>query len=300
MSFCPNCGAPLDGDEKFCSKCGANLANNAEAAENAEYVNSPSTPSDNTQYAYNQQIIIKHAGPSPFTLALREIGKELWSFAKAPVDYVSSLKNELSKLSTILLCSIIGFLLVMNCFWDAMKLKKLLFGTSSSLTQSSLDSLLKSGDFSNLLTLGGFKLSSGPNSGLIFLISLVYVILIIALVWGVTLLINKLILNSQSSPLYILNKGLFSIVPVVIFSYLATILSYADGTISSLFNLFGVLLTSILLFKSINNNTSKSENLTLYLFLIFPIVIVIFNILFFNIIGSDYSALFGAVIYARH
>lgn len=300
MSFCPNCGTPLNGDEKFCSKCGATITNDVQASSSTEAASTINAPNSNAQYAYNQQIVINNPGPSPLALAFGEIKKELFTFFKSPVDYVSSLKNELSKLATMLFCSITAFLLIMDCFWNGMHTKGILFDSSSDLSKNSLQDILKSADLSSILFGGGYKASKVPNAGIIFLISLVYIVLLLALVWGVTLLVNKLILNSQSSSLYVLNKVLFSIIPVVIFSYLATILSYADGTIGSVFNILGLFLTSILLFKTLNNNTAKSENITLYLFLIFPVALIIFNSIFFSIVGPDYSSLFGSVIFSRH
>ncbi|GAA3639011.1 hypothetical protein GCM10022297_16520 [Lactobacillus hamsteri] len=52
--FCPNCGKPVDPDEKFCSSCGQNLVNRPQAVNNSQLMQAqPQSQTINTQVVAN-------------------------------------------------------------------------------------------------------------------------------------------------------------------------------------------------------------------------------------------------------
>ncbi|MDP4090143.1 MAG: zinc ribbon domain-containing protein [Bacillota bacterium] len=325
MAFCPNCGSFMNDDDKFCGNCGTVVApaQNANAApqENAQPTyqqnvqpnfqqnvsqnfqqNSSQNFQQNAQpnyqqgyqqnyqqgyqpnagMAYNQQQYIPQA-PSAFGIAMGNLGKDLVSFFKNPVATITKTRFEFSAIGTFFALGIMSVLIILQNFWSAAHIRAH-FGAITGI--NSLEDLFGA---------AGSELSGLIGLGKVFLTSFMFVILMMAAIWGIMLLINIVILKGSFNVVHALNVLLFAAIPYLALALLGTILGYADLSIGYMIYLAGVMSSFILIYKAVSSNVNKSETAAFYSMMVAVLALYLLNFIIFKIAGPSVSGFYHGV-----
>lgn len=316
MAYCPNCGNFVAEGDKFCGTCGTSASpaqtTNAASQENVQPINAQNFQQNgqpqyqqnfqqggqpnfqqnfqqNPQYnfgpAYNQQFVKRT--PSAFGIAMGQLGKELLSFLKHPIETITKEKFEFSSIATYFLAVVITLLIVLQNFWSAAKFKN----ASEAISGFGFDM----NDIQQLLGItrnGGTK---ELGNGKLFLTSLLFVIIMLAAIWAISLLLNSVILKGKFTPLHALKVVALIAVPYFVTALLGTILSYADANLGHMVYLAGVIASLILLYKALGSNIAKSESVMFYSFIAVVIALYFVNFLIFKVAGASIAVYYHGI-----
>lgn len=307
MAFCPNCGTVIADGDKFCGNCGTvvtpaqdtstapqenvqpNFQQNVQPnfQQNVQQNYQPNFQQNiqsNLGTAYNQQYMPQ--APSQFGIAIEQIGKEFVNFVKDPVGTITKGKFEMSAMASYILAGFMALLLVLQNFWSA---------AAFGVKYSSIGNYLNLGDLEDLFGLGSKSSKVGLPYGKIFLTSLFFVILMLAAVWGISLLINVVIMKGQFTTVHAMNVVSFAAVPYFACALLGTILGYADGNIGHMIYLAGIFGAMILFYKALGSSINKPEVVLFYSFMAAVVVLYFINFIIFKVAGPKVSFFYHGI-----
>ena len=135
MAFCANCGAQMADGDKFCGNCGTTLAAENSAPQQNFQQNVQPNVQPNVQQNFQQNVQPNFQnqqapnfgpgpgqqqyapqGPSNFSIAMEELGKEVSAFFKNPVAAISKVKFQMSSMATYLFAGLMTLILILLNF----------------------------------------------------------------------------------------------------------------------------------------------------------------------------------------
>ena len=131
--------------------------------------------------------------------------------------------------------------------------------------------------------------------GKIFLASFFFVIVMLAALWGLSLLVNSVMLKGQFNAVQALNVVVFAAIPYALLSIVSIIFGYVEANLSYLIYLAGIMASIILLYKAISSNINKAESSALYSFLVIPVALYFVNFLFFKVAGAEVAMFYNGI-----
>lgn len=301
MAFCANCGAQMVDGDKFCGNCGTvmpsensaqqpNFQPNYQPNVQANFQNQQA-PNYSNGYVQPQ---MASQSPSNFAIAMEELGKELSAFFKNPMATISKVRFQMSSLATYIFAGFTALVLILLNFWKAGQR----FSKLESLSN------VTGGDFMEDIlgfSLGTSKIKTGSTIGYgkLFLASFFFILIILATIWGLTLLVNSVILKGQLNAIQAMNVVIFSAIPYAIVSAVAIIFGYVEANLAYMIYLAGIMASIVLLYKAISSNINKPESIALYSFLMIPVLVYLVNFIYFKVIGTEiafyYSGIFMGI-----
>lgn len=295
MAFCANCGAQMADGDKFCGNCGTTLAAENSAPQqnfqqnvqpNFQNQQAPNFGPGPGQHQYAPQ------GPSNFTIAMEELGKEVSAFFKNPVAAISKVKFQMSSMATYLFAGLMTLILILLNFWSAAQ-NLALVGATSLSTNSAITTIEDA--FSSVFGGNEKETLFDIGYGKIFLASFFFVIVMLAALWGLSLLVNSVMLKGQFNAVQALNVVVFAAIPYALLSIVSIIFGYVEANLSYLIYLAGIMASIILLYKAISSNINKAESSALYSFLVIPVALYFVNFLFFKVAGAEVAMFYNGI-----
>lgn len=295
MAFCANCGAQMADGDKFCGNCGTTLA--AENSAPQQNFQQNVQPNFQNQQAPNfgpgpGQQQYAPQGPSNFSIAMEELGKEVSAFFKNPVAAISKVKFQMSSMATYLFAGLMTLILILLNFWSAAQ-NLALVGATSLSTNSAITTIEDA--FSSVFGGNEKETLFDIGYGKIFLASFFFVIVMLAALWGLSLLVNSVMLKGQFNAVQALNVVVFAAIPYALLSIVSIIFGYVEANLSYLIYLAGIMASIILLYKAISSNINKAESSALYSFLVIPVALYFVNFLFFKVAGAEVAMFYNGI-----
>lgn len=307
MAFCANCGAQMADGDKFCGNCGTTLA----AENSAPQQNFQQNVQPNVQQNFQQNVQPNFQnqqapnfgpgpgqqqyapqGPSNFSIAIEELGKEVSAFFKNPVAAISKVKFQMSSMATYLFAGLMTLILILLNFWSAAQ-NLALVGATSLSTNSAITTIEDA--FSSVFGGNEKETLFDIGYGKIFLASFFFVIVMLAALWGLSLLVNSVMLKGQFNAVQALNVVVFAAIPYALLSIVSIIFGYVEANLSYLIYLAGIMASIILLYKAISSNINKAESSALYSFLVIPVALYFVNFLFFKVAGAEVAMFYNGI-----
>lgn len=307
MAFCANCGAQMADGDKFCGNCGTTLA----AENSAPQQNFQQNVQPNVQQNFQQNVQPNFQnqqapnfgpgpgqqqyapqGPSNFSIAMEELGKEVSAFFKNPVAAISKVKFQMSSMATYLFAGLMTLILILLNFWSAAQ-NLALVGATSLSTNSAITTIEDA--FSSVFGGNEKETLFDIGYGKIFLASFFFVIVMLAALWGLSLLVNSVMLKGQFNAVQALNVVVFAAIPYALLSIVSIIFGYVEANLSYLIYLAGIMASIILLYKAISSNINKAESSALYSFLVIPVALYFVNFLFFKVAGAEVAMFYNGI-----
>jgi hypothetical protein len=320
MAFCANCGAQMADGDKFCGNCGTTLAAENSAPQQNFQQNVQPNVQPNVQQNFQQNVQPNFQnqqapnfgpgpgqqqyapqGPSNFTIAMEELGKEVSAFFKNPVAAISKVKFQMSSMATYLFAGLMTLILILLNFWSAAQNLALVGATSlstnSAITtiEDAFSSVFGGNEKETLFDIGYGKIFLASFFGKIFLASFFFVIVMLAALWGLSLLVNSVMLKGQFNAVQALNVVVFAAIPYALLSIVSIIFGYVEANLSYLIYLAGIMASIILLYKAISSNINKAESSALYSFLVIPVALYFVNFLFFKVAGAEVAMFYNGI-----
>ena len=276
-----------DGD-KFCGNCGTTLA--AENSAPQQNFQQNVQPNFQNQQAPNfgpgpGQQQYAPQGPSNFSIAMEELGKEVSAFFKNPVAAISKVKFQMSSMATYLFAGLMTLILILLNFWSAAQ-NLALVNSAITTIEDAFSSVFGGNEKETLFDIG---------YGKIFLASFFFVIVMLAALWGLSLLVNSVMLKGQFNAVQALNVVVFAAIPYALLSIVSIIFGYVEANLSYLIYLAGIMASIILLYKAISSNINKAESSALYSFLVIPVALYFVNFLFFKVAGAEVAMFYNGI-----
>lgn len=304
MAFCANCGAQMADGDKFCGNCGTTLAAENSAPQQNFQQNVQPNVQPNVQQNFQQNVQPNFQnqqapnfgpgpgqqqyapqGPSNFSIAMEELGKEVSAFFKNPVAAISKVKFQMSSMATYLFAGLMTLILILLNFWSAAQ-NLALVNSAITTIEDAFSSVFGGNEKETLFDIG---------YGKIFLASFFFVIVMLAALWGLSLLVNSVMLKGQFNAVQALNVVVFAAIPYALLSIVSIIFGYVEANLSYLIYLAGIMASIILLYKAISSNINKAESSALYSFLVIPVSLYFVNFLFFKVAGAEVAMFYNGI-----
>lgn len=304
MAFCANCGAQMADGDKFCGNCGTTLAAENSAPQQNFQQNVQPNVQPNVQQNFQQNVQPNFQnqqapnfgpgpgqqqyapqGPSNFSIAMEELGKEVSAFFKNPVAAISKVKFQMSSMATYLFAGLMTLILILLNFWSAAQ-NLALVNSAITTIEDAFSSVFGGNEKETLFDIG---------YGKIFLASFFFVIVMLAALWGLSLLVNSVMLKGQFNAVQALNVVVFAAIPYALLSIVSIIFGYVEANLSYLIYLAGIMASIILLYKAISSNINKAESSALYSFLVIPVALYFVNFLFFKVAGAEVAMFYNGI-----
>lgn len=223
MSYCTKCGKELKEGDNFCLSCGTpvnGVANDAtqNSSEAVEGGSPQLTQNENLQNAASQA-----------SKYLNEAFGTFVSMLKKPISTIKYIPTSLSLYSTLVLAAILSVFSGLLAMWQTQKLYSAMEGALSGF----------SGGLFGASPFSYSGLSESAPYGKIFIYSLLGTIAFLLLLSLLLFLADKLILKKSNTFTSYLAINTAAIIPVILYSLVAIIISYVSISVALAVFLFG-------------------------------------------------------------
>lgn len=241
MSFCTKCGKQLNEGDIFCTSCGTPVASTTNESNQAN--NAAAT----TEYQFSSNNAAEY---------FKKAFESFLSTITEPISTVKSVSSSLSICPALILALVVSIFSGLLGIWQAAKLSNTIGGTVGGAFGSSPFGELASGSVTS-------SMQSSIPYGSIFVYFLLGILLFDLLLALIIFLVDKFIIKKCNYFAAYFSVTTVALIPIILFSYVALIISYISFTLSVGVLIFGSMQGLILLFVGAKE-LIKSDKATLY------------------------------------